>query len=256
MALRKTANPALNRKTFMDFTIPAEGQAMTIQGTVNKVFLMTACLLAGAIYTWKTFYDAFAIDPASAYASVIPWMIGGLIGGLIFALITIFRKTLSPVTAPIYAVLEGLVLGSLSAIMESVYPGIVIQAVTITFGILIALLLAYKSKLIKVTQNFRLGVAAATGGVFLLYLITWILNMFGMPVTYLHNGSTMAILINVAIIIIAALNLVLDFDFIEQGAEQGAPKYMEWYAAFGLMVTLIWLYIEVLRLLAQMRSSR
>jgi uncharacterized YccA/Bax inhibitor family protein len=256
MALRKTANPALNKNTFLAFTVPAEGQAMTIQGTVNKVFLMTALLLLGAVYTWKLYYDALAVQPEMAARAVSGWLIGGLIGGLITALVTVFKKTWAPFTAPVYAVLEGLVLGAVSAIAESAYPGIVIQAVVITFGILISLLLAYKSRLIKPTQNFRLGVAAATGGVFFLYLITFLLNMFGIPVGYLHNGSFLAILINVAVIIIAALNLVLDFDFIEQGAEHGAPKYMEWYGAFGLMVTLIWLYIEVLRLLAQTRSSR
>jgi len=256
MALRKTANPALNRNTFMDFSLPAEGQAMTIQGTVNKVFLMTALLLAGAVYTWKIYYDAFSVQPETAARAVSPWLLGGTVGGLITAIITIFRKTWSPYTAPIYAVLEGLVLGGISSVAESSYPGIVIQAIVITFGVLISLLLAYKSRLIKPTENFRLGVAAATGGVFFLYLITFILNLFGIPVGYLHNGSPFAILINVAVVIIAALNLVLDFDFIEQGAEHGAPRYMEWYAAFGLMVTLIWLYIEVLRLLAQTRSNR
>jgi uncharacterized YccA/Bax inhibitor family protein len=256
MALRKTANPALNRNTFLDFAVAAEGQAMTIQGTVNKVFLMTALLLTGAVYTWKIYYDTFSVEPENAARAVTGWLIGGAVGGLIIAVITMFRKTWSPYTAPIYAVLEGLVLGGISAVAESSYPGVVIQAVVITFGILISLLLAYKSRLIKPTQNFRLGVAAATGGVFFLYLITFLLNLFGIPVGYLHNGSPIAILINVAIVIIAALNLVLDFDFIEQGAEHGAPRYMEWYAAFGLMVTLIWLYIEVLRLLTQIRSNR
>ena len=256
MALRKTANPALNRNTFLDFTVAAEGQAMTIQGTVNKLFLMTALLLAGAVYTWKIYYDAFSVQPETAARSVSGWLIGGAVGGLIVALVTAFKKTWSPYTAPVYAVLEGLVLGAISATAESAYHGVVIQAVVITFGILISLLFAYKSRLIKPTQNFRLGVAAATGGVFFLYLITFLLNMFGVPVGYLHNGSFLAIIINVAVIIIAALNLVLDFDFIEQGAEHGAPKYMEWYAAFGLMVTLVWLYIEVLRLLLQTRSNR
>jgi uncharacterized YccA/Bax inhibitor family protein len=151
-------------------------------------------------------------------------------------------------------VLEGLFLGGISAFFEARYPGIVIQAVALTFAILFALLFAYKSRIIKPTQNFRLGVFAATGGVMMLYIVSFLLNLFGVPVGYLHDNSPLSIGISVVIVIIASLNLVLDFDFIEQGAGTNAPKYMEWYAAFGLMVTLIWLYIEILHLLSKFAS--
>ena len=182
------------------------------------------------------------------------YMIGGAIGGLIFALITIFKPTWAPVTAPIYAALEGLFIGALSAFAESKFPGIVLQATGLTFGILFALLGAYRSGLIKATENFKLGVAAATGGIFLVYMASFVLGMFGVAIPFLHDATPIGIGISVFICIIAALNLVLDFDFIENGADNGAPKYMEWLGAFGLMVTLIWLYIEILHLLMKLRS--
>jgi uncharacterized YccA/Bax inhibitor family protein len=159
-------------------------------------------------------------------------------------------------TAPIYALLEGLFLGGISAIFEAQYPGIVIQAVSLTFGTLFCLLLAYRSGIIKVTENFKLGVAAATGGIALIYLATLVLGLFGVRMPFIHESGLIGIGFSLFVVVIAALNLVLDFDFIESGAKSGAPKYMEWYAAFGLMVTLIWLYIEILRLLAKLRSRR
>ena len=178
----------------------------------------------------------------------------GMIGGLIVAVVTIFKKTWAPITAPIYALLEGLVLGSVSAMFEVRFPGIAIQSVGLTFGTLIALLLVYRSGLIKVTDNFRLGVVAATGGIALFYVATMILGFFGVRFPSIYGAGPLGIGISVFVVIIAALNLVLDFDFIESGARQGAPKYMEWYAAFGLMVTLIWLYLEILRLMSKLRS--
>ena len=178
-----------------------------------------------------------------------------MIGGLIVAILTIFKKHLSPITAPIYALLEGVALGGLSAFFESMYPGIVFQAVTLTFGVLFALLFAYRSGLIKVTQNFRMGVVAATGGIAIVYLVSWLMNMFtGSGISMIHESGWMGIGFSAFVVVIAALNLVLDFDFIEAGAKQGAPKYMEWYGAFGLTVTLVWLYIEILRLLSKLRS--
>jgi uncharacterized YccA/Bax inhibitor family protein len=184
----------------------------------------------------------------------MPWMIGGGIGGFVVAIITVFKRQWAGITGPIYAVLEGLFLGGISAFFEAQYPGIVVQAVSLTFAILFVLLFAYKTRIIKPTENFKLGVFAATGGVMMLYLVSFILNLFGVPVGYLHDNSLLSIGISVVIVIIASLNLVLDFDFIEQGAASSAPKYMEWYAAFGLMVTLIWLYIEILRLLSKIAS--
>ena len=184
------------------------------------------------------------------------WMMVGLIGGMIVAFVTIFKKTWAPVTAPLYAVLEGFALGGISAILEATYEGIVIQAVALTFGTAGCLLIAYKSGVIKATENFRLGVVAATGGVMLIYLATYILGFFGIAIPYIHENGLIGIGFSLVVVVIAALNLVLDFDFIEKGAEHGAPKYMEWYAAFGLMVTLIWLYIEILRLLSKLNSRK
>ena len=185
---------------------------------------------------------------------MVPWMIGSAIGGFVLALITVFKKTAAPITAPLYALVEGVFLGVLSAMFEILYPGIVFQAVTLTFGTLLALLLAYKTGFIKATENFKLGVIAATGGIAIIYLATFVLGFFGINIPFIHGSGTFGIAFSVFVVIIAALNLVLDFDFIESGAERGAPSYMEWYAAFGLLVTLIWLYIEILRLLSKLRS--
>lgn len=197
-----------------------------------------------------------------AYASwiYIPAELAGVavftsaIIGFIIAIVTIFVKKISPYTTPIYVILEGVVLGVISRLMEQVFTGIVLQAVLLTFGILFCLLLLYKSKLINVTENFRLGVFAATGGIALIYLISFIAGLFGSTIPYIHESGPIGIGFSVFVVIIASLNLVLDFDFIEKGAENNAPKYMEWYATFGLMVTLIWLYLEILRLLAKARS--
>ena len=244
----RTANPALNAKTFADFGAMAEpAKAMTIQGTVNKTGLMLVLVLLGAGWTWNIFSTAGAL-------AVWPYLVGGALGGFAVALVTILKRTWAPVTAPLYALLEGLFLGGFSALLEAQFPGIVIQAVGLTFGTLFGLLFAYTSRLIKVTENFKLGVVAATGGIFLVYLATMILGLFGAAVPYIHGSGVIGIGFSLFVVIVAALNLVLDFDFIETGAAQGAPRYMEWYAAFGLMVTLIWLYIEILHLLSKLRT--
>jgi uncharacterized YccA/Bax inhibitor family protein len=166
------------------------------------------------------------------------------------------KKTWAPVTTPLYAAFEGVALGGISVIFESQYPGIVSQAVFLTFGTLAALLFAYRSGLVKATENFKLGIVAATGGIALVYLLSFILGFFGMSVPLIHSSGTWGILFSMFVVVIAALNLVLDFDFIETGVERGSPKYMEWYAAFGLLVTLVWLYLEILRLLAKLNSRR
>ena len=181
-------------------------------------------------------------------------MMVGLFGGLIFALVTVFKKEWSPVTAPIYALLEGLVLGGMSALFNVRYPGIAMQAVGLTFGTLFVLLFLYSSRIIKVTQKFRLGVFAATGGIMVFYLIEMVLGFFGIHFNTINGSGPIGIGISLFIVAIAALNLVLDFDFVEQGVACGAPKYMEWYAGFGILVTLVWLYIEILNLLSKMRS--
>jgi uncharacterized YccA/Bax inhibitor family protein len=248
--MMRTANPALNEKTFRSFSdLSSTTGTMTIQGTVNKTFLLLLMLVFSASWTWSKF---FTIGPAA----VMPWMIGGAIIGFITALITIFKRDLVHITAPIYAVAQGLFLGGLSSILESQYPGIVIQAVGLTFGTLFCLLAAYKSGVIKVTENFKLGIVAATGGIALFYFISFILGMFGVRFNAFFGSGFIGIGFSLFVVVIAALNLVLDFDFIESGANQGAPKKMEWYGAFGLLVTLVWLYVEILRLLSKLRNRR
>jgi uncharacterized YccA/Bax inhibitor family protein len=247
----RTANPALNNKTFHGYTAEAAAsKPMTVQGTVNITALLLCCLLVSAGWTWNMFYTSG--NPSV----VMPWMMGGAIGGFIVAIITVFKKTWSPITAPVYALLEGLFIGGISSVFEAQYPGIVIQAVGLTFGTLFGLLVSYKTGFIKATENFKLGVVAATGGIALIYFVSIILGFFGIGVPFIHESGLIGIGFSLFVVVIAALNLVLDFDFIEHGAEHGAPKYMEWYAAFGLMVTLVWLYIEILRLLAKLRDRR
>jgi uncharacterized YccA/Bax inhibitor family protein len=235
----------MSGKIFERAGITAEGSSvMTVNGTINKIGLMLLLLIAAATYTWNMVAGA---DPgrASTLAMV------GAIGGFILAMITIFRPQSSAITAPIYAILEGLFLGAVSAIINARYPGIAFQAVLLTIGTLFTMLFLYRSGRIRATPRFRRGVLMATGAVFFAYLISWIMSLFGMPMGFMHSAGPLGILINLAIIVIAALNLIMDFDFIEKGSQMGAPKYMEWYGAFGLMVTLIWLYIEFLRLLSR-----
>jgi uncharacterized YccA/Bax inhibitor family protein len=245
--LMRTSNPALNDQVFRGVGV-AIGEPMTLQGTVNKTGVLLLCVIATAAWTWNIFTRSHSPQSAMSLA-----MVGG-IGGFIFALVTIFKKTWAPVTAPIYALLEGLVLGGISAMFELRFPGIAIQAVSLTFGTLVVLLLAYRSGLIPVTEKFKMGVVAATGGIALFYLMTIVLGFFGVHFATINGAGPIGIGFSVFVVIIASLNLVLDFDFIESGVRAGAPKYMEWYAAFGLMVTLIWLYFEILRLLSKLRS--
>ena len=256
----RTSNPALNENIFSRTGL-ADGQVMTIQGAVNKTLVLLALVLVSAGWIWGKIIQPTQVLGYSApelarqnQSAVLPFIIGGGIIGFIFALITIFKKEWSMVTAPVYAVAEGLVLGGISAFFEMRYPGIVMQAVGLTFGTLFCLLMAYKSGLIRVTDKFRLGVVAATGAIALFYFVTFILGFFNMTVPFVNGGGIFGIGFSLFVVGIAALNLVLDFDMIERGADAGAPKYMEWYCAFGLMVTLIWLYMEMLRLLAKLRG--
>lgn len=247
----RTANPALNSKTFTGFGPVVDApRAMTIQGTVNKTALLLLLVLISSSWTWNLYFGS------GTPASVMPWVFVGFIGGFIVAFITVFKKQWAVITAPIYSLLEGLALGGISAIFEAQYPGIVIQAVGLTFGTLFCLLMAYKSGMIRATENFKLGIVAATGGIMLVYVVNLLLGLFGIHMSFIHGSGIIGIGFSLFVVVIAALNLVLDFDFIESGEAGGAPKYMEWYAAFGLMVTLIWLYIEILRLLAKLRSRR
>lgn len=240
----KTSNPIFGKKIFEKAGLSGTQSAtMTTQGTVNKTILSFLILLAGAAYTWRMFFFSTGNPMA--------WAIGGAIGGLVLALITIFKASWSPFTVPVYAVLEGLFLGAISALFESMYPGIVIQAVSLTFGSLFIMLFAYKTGLIKVTEKFKMIIFVATGAIGLVYLINLILGFFDINMPMIHSNGWMGIGFSLFVVVIAALNLVLDFDSIEKGVSSGAPKYMEWFCAFGLMVTLVWLYIEFLRLLSK-----
>ena len=240
----RSGNPTLSDATFADFE-NVDQKTMTLQGTVNKVGILLALVVLSAAYTWNVY---FATGSPGALMPI------GLFGGMIFALITIFKKNWAMYTAPIYAILEGLFLGGISAIFESQYPGIVIQATGLTFGTLASLLVLYKTGVIKPTENFRLMVVSATMGIALLYVISFIMSMFGTGIGFIHDNGIFGIGFSLFVVGIAALNLVLDFDFIEEGSEKNAPKYMEWFGAFALMVTLIWLYLEMLRLLASSLS--
>jgi len=225
--------------------------------SMASLFTATNLLLVllGAGYTWKLFYSQAAqAGPQAAAQAVMPWMMTGLLAGFVVAMVTIFKQSWAPATAPAYALLEGLALGGISAFFEAQFPGIVIQAVALTFGTLFALLTVYRLGIIRVTANFRLGVMAATGGIALIYLVSLLGRMlFGWQMPLIHESGPMGIAFSLFVVVIAALNLVLDFDFIERG-EGVAPKYMEWFAAFGLVVTLVWLYLEILRLLSKVRS--
>ncbi len=246
----KTGNPGLNDRTFAALPRPGVGEErMTLQGTVNKSFLMLIVLLLAALWCWARFFSGGG-DPAA----VVGLMTLGLVGGFILALVISFKQTTAPYLALPYAALEGLAIGGISALFERRYPGIAIEAVGLTFGVLAVLLMAYTSGLIKVTEHFKAMVVGATGAIALLYVVTFILGFFHIQVPFLNDASPIGIIVSLAIIVVAALNLVMDFDFIHTGVERGAPRYMEWYSAFGLMVTLVWLYLEILRLLAKTRQ--
>ena len=256
MALIKTSNPALGQNTFSDFARSQYGgslvdasQRMTLNGTINKTGILLLCAVATAAWTWNSFLNTRDLGFAG------PAMILGAFGGLIVGFVTAFKKEWSPVTAPLYALLEGLVLGGLSAVFNARFPGIAMEAVALTFGTLFVMLMLYKSGIIKVTQKFRIGVVAAIGGIFLFYMAQMVLGLFHISFFgSVYGSGIVGIGFSLIVVGIASLNLVLDFDFVEQGVAYGVPKYMEWYAAFGIMVTLVWLYLEILRLLAKLRS--
>jgi uncharacterized YccA/Bax inhibitor family protein len=233
-----SGNPTLSEKTFQQVgqAVPSDG-TMTIAGTINKTGILFLILLLGASISWYQPWPVFV------------W--GGAIGGFIVAIATIFKKEWSPITAPIYAGLEGLFLGGISLMYANAYDGIVFNAVMLTLGTFAAMLMAYRSGLIEVTRRFRMGVVAATGGIFLVYIAGIILSFFGIELSLIHGTGYMGIGFSLIIVGVAALNLVLDFDMIEKGAQANAPKYFEWYTSFGLMITLVWLYIEMLRLLSK-----
>lgn len=248
--MMQSSNPTLATNPFEKAGRAVDAsEAMTIQGTANKTLLLLLCCLLTAGYTWNLFLKS---GNASA---LTPWLWIGGIGGFILALVTVFKMQWAPVTAPLYAAFEGLFVGGISSVLEAVFPGIVIQAVALTFGTLAIMLLLYQSGIIKATEKFKLGVFAATGAIALFYLVSIVLSFFGVQIPLVYGNGWFGIGFSVIVVIVAALNLVIDFDFIEKGAEaRNVPKYMEWYGAFALMVTLIWLYLEILRLLSKVRS--
>jgi uncharacterized YccA/Bax inhibitor family protein len=239
----RTGNPALKESTFRGVSRAVGEEAMTLQGTVNKTGISLLILLAAAAFVWNS-------------ANPQPFVLVGLVGGLVTALVTVFKNTAAPMTTPLYAAFEGLLLGGLSLVFEARYPGIVVNAVALTFGTLAVLLVAYSSGLIRPSENFKLGIVAATGGVALLYLVSIVMGFFGKSIPFIHDSGPIGIAFSLFVVGLAALNLVLDFDFIERGAAMGAPRYMEWVGAFGLLVTLVWLYLEMLRLLAKLQDRR
>jgi uncharacterized YccA/Bax inhibitor family protein len=243
------ANPVLNEKAFQraDQLVGASEEAMSLEGTINKTAFLLLLVAAGAAWVWTRYFQS--LDPAV----IMPYIVAGLIGGVVAALVTIFLPAWARISAPVYAAAQGLALGGISAFYEQQLHGIVFQAIGLTFGVLAVMLLAYRSGLIKVTDRFRMIVVAATGGIALLYFASIVLSFFGVTVPFIHQGGTFGIVFSLVVVGIAAANLALDFDFIQRGVEHGAPKLMEWYAAFGVMVTLIWLYLEILRLLAKLR---
>jgi uncharacterized YccA/Bax inhibitor family protein len=250
MALFKSGNPILKENTFEEFQDAAnEDNVMTLQGTINKTGFLLLTVMIPALFVWDQF------NVSKDFSSIAPYFIVGILGGFITGLILSFNKQLAAYLSVIYAALEGLALGGLSVIMDYRYPGIVIEALVLTFGILACLLVIYKLEIIKPSENFKLIVASSTAGIGVYYLISIVLSFFGVVVPLINDNSTVGIIFSLVVVIIASMNLVVDFDFIEQGVANKVPKYMEWYSAFGLMVTLIWLYIELLRLLAKSRSK-
>jgi uncharacterized YccA/Bax inhibitor family protein len=236
---------------FSGFGVVSESNTMTIRGTVNKTGILLLLVLLPAAWVWRMFFQAGA-NPAA----VQTWMYVGLFGGLIFSLVTIFKRNWAPITAPLYAIMEGLFLGAISAMFEATYQGLVVQAVSLTMATLLVMLVTYQAGWIQATDNFRMGVVAATGGIALVYFVSIILGFFGINVPFINGSGWFSILFSVFVVGIAALNFILDFDFIEKGARASIPKYMEWYGAFALMVTLIWLYLEILRLLSKLNERR
>src|SRR5262245_7467178 len=244
-----TANPAANVSIYDRAGFAASvANVMTLQGTIFKTSVLLAILVAAGSVTWSRTLDS----PTTAY----PFMLGGGIVGFIIAMVTIFKPTASPITAPLYAACQGLFLGAISAAYNAVYHGLVVQAIGLTLGVFAALLIIYSSRIIRATENFKIGVMAATGGVFLLYVAQIVLSFFGISIPFIHQSGWLGIGFSIAVVIIASLNLILDFDFIETGVQRGAPKYMEWYGGFSLLVTLVWMYLEILRLLAKLQSNR
>jgi uncharacterized YccA/Bax inhibitor family protein len=251
MAIFNSSNPTLNESIFQKSLPIDQTEVMTERGTLNKFGFLFVLVLASASFTWSAFYQG---------KNVLPWVIGAAIIGFILALVTSFVPKYAPYTSPPYALVQGVFLGGISSVFNYAFaekaPGIVMQAVALTFGVVIAMFLLYRFRIIKVTEQFKMGVVMATLGIGLFYLIAIVLQMFGIPMVLIHEGTTLGIVFSLFVVAIAALNLILNFDMIEKGVAMGAPKYMEWYGAFGLLVTIIWLYLEMLRLLSKFAGRK
>lgn len=254
----RTMNPALNESTFekaaQDWA-PPQGQpqlvldkVMTFSGTLSATAVLVAVLAVGAVFGWNS------VTPNVESPAFPGWLILALLGGFGVAILTIFKPHLARFTAPIYAGVQGLVLGAISAVYNFAFDGIVLQAVGLTMGVLALMVILYATRTIQVTDKLRTGIVAATGAIAIMYLVTMVIGFFGGGVPFIHESGTLGILFSLAVVGVAAFNLMLDFDLIEKGVRAGAPRYMEWYAAFGVMVTLVWLYLEMLRLLAKLRD--
>lgn len=237
----RSSNPALRDQIFYDNQVYGTSETMTIHGTIDKTIILLFLVIVSAAFTWNY----------SPLPGIV--LLGLVLGGFAVALLTIFKPNLAPFSSPLYSILEGAFLGSFSALMNTEYPGIVSQAIILTFGVFFLLLVVFRTRLIKVTETFKLVVFGATGAIAMLYLANIVLSMFNMPIGFINEGGILGIGFSLVVIVIASLNLIVDFDYIEKSAEEGLPKYIEWYAAFALMVTLIWLYLEILRLLAKTR---
>ncbi|RFM34817.1 Bax inhibitor-1/YccA family protein [Chitinophaga silvisoli] len=243
MALFQPNNPVLNEKTFREAALKSTDNSMTVKGTANKTAFLLALVICAAVYSWGVL---------AREGNVMPFLLLGGIGGFVLAIIISFKKEWAPYLSPAYALAEGLFLGVISAMYSSLYDGIVLQAVGLTFGTAVAMLVLYRTGVLRATAKFRAIVYTATAGIAVFYLIALVLRLFSVDIPFLHEGSMIGIIFSLVVVAIAALNLILNFDMIEQGAAQGAPKYFEWYAAFGLLVVLVWLYLEILRLLSKL----
>ncbi|MBF0593531.1 MAG: Bax inhibitor-1/YccA family protein [Candidatus Omnitrophica bacterium] len=258
----RSSNPTLKEGLFSDASVLSDGQVMTIQGAVNKTLIMLLLLIAAAAWVWMgvmpliqaSQQGAAAVAAAQGRGIALPFAFGGAIVGFILAMVISFKPQWSGYLAPVYAIAEGFFIGGISAFIEFMYPGIVMQATLLTFATLFCLLMAYKTGIIRVTEKFRLGIFVATAAIMVIYLINMVMGFFHASMPFIAGGGFWGIAFSMVVVGIAALNLVLDFDLIERGAESGAPKYMEWYSGFALMVTLVWLYIEILNLLMKLRS--
>ncbi len=247
-----STNPVLREDRIQPVVVGEE--RMTVNGTIGKAGILLVLLVITATWTWQRFDAAMASGGAeAAMAAVSPFMIGGLIAGFALALVSVFMQRWIAITAPLYAIAEGFAVGAISALFNLKYQGLVVTAVALTFGTLAVMLLLYRSGAIKVTDKLRMGIFAATGGIMLVYVIDLVMGFFGAHMPVINSASPLGIGFSLLVVGIAAFNLLLDFDFIERAAANGAARNMEWYGAFGLMVTLVWLYLEILRLLSKLQ---